>query len=203
MTLRDPLRDAKAIWFCAVLVVLGGFFFVFRVDEDRIDERLAANAGAAAQLAADERRLRTVPSLETERRRLRQRLRQVDLEGDTGSLVARFLHDAAAISARHHTVIASIAAAAPLALATPTAPPAVTTAAFDGLALDLTVEGRYADVLATIRDLSAARVLAAIDVTSLARKTSTSTDPTLSATLHVVVERLVPATPARVRTQPA
>lgn len=202
MTLRDPVRDAKAVWFCAVLVVLGGFFFVFRVDEGRIDDRIVANAHAAAQLAGDERRLRTAPILEAERRRLRQRLRRVDLEDDAATLVAHFVHDAAAISTRHHTVIASIAATAPLPLATPSAVP-VQGGGFDGLALDLTVEGHYGDVLATIRDLSAAGVLATVEVTSLARKTTTTADTTLSAMLHVVVEHLVPAAPARVRARAA
>jgi hypothetical protein len=44
-----------------------------------------------------------------------------------------------------------------------------------------------------MRALSAARVLAAVDVASLARKHADGADATLTAALHVVLERLAPA----------
>ncbi|MEA2664008.1 MAG: hypothetical protein QOI11_952, partial [Candidatus Eremiobacteraeota bacterium] len=121
------------------------------------------------------------------------------------------------IAARHHTTIASIAAVGPPTGAAtgagtaasppgaapspnrPARPPADT---FEAIPLDLTVEGRYADVLATVAALSSARVPAMVDVASLARKQAGSPDATLSAQLHVTIQRLVPAA-ARAATRPA
>jgi hypothetical protein len=75
--------------------------------------------------------------------------------------------------------------------------------AFEPIPLDVTVEGRYADVLATIAALSAARVPTVVDVASLARKQAGSSDATVSAQLHVVIQHLIPTTPADAATRPA
>jgi hypothetical protein len=207
--------DANAVTFAAVLVLLTGCVFVFRPDEARIGARAADDRRIRAQLASAERTLRARGELERERDGLRARLHEVDLDGDRTAAAARFVRDAAGIAARHHTTIASIAAvgpptgaatgagtaaAPPGAAPSPARPPADT---FEAIPLDLTVEGRYADVLATVAALSSARVPAMVDVASLARKQAGSPDATLSAQLHVTIQRLVPATSARAATRPA
>jgi hypothetical protein len=133
------------------------------------------------------------PRFETDRRRLRGELRAVELGAGRSALVAQFLRDAARIAAAHHAVIPSITsngtsspvAAAPNGGNAPVEP-------LESIPLEITVEGRYADVLATMRELSRARVLAAIDVASLARKHADGADATLTAALHVALERLAP-----------
>ena len=201
-------RDARALWFTAVLIVLAGWAFGFRADESRIADRVDDERRLRAQLAAAERTLSTRPALERERATLRARLRRVDLEGDRTTAVARFVRDAAAVAARHRTTIAAIAAvgsartAAPpvtsAAMPSPRTAPASTALqapadAFEAIALDLTVEGRYADLLAAFAALSSGRVPTAVEVVSLARKQAGSPTATLSAQLHVVIERLAPA----------
>ena len=201
--------SAKPLWFAAVLVVLAGYVFVFRAAEARIDDRRADNARIAAQLAAAERTLQARGALERERHVLHERLRRVDLDGDRTAVEARFVRAAARIAAQHRTTIASISAqggaSRSLAPVPAQAPVVSQTSAdpFEPIALDLTVEGRYADVLATIAALSGARALAAVDVVALARKQAGSADPTLSAQLRVAIEYLAaPATTAQPATLP-
>ena len=116
---------------------------------------------------------------------------RADLDAARSTLVARFLRDAARIAAAHHATIATITPAArkarsPLRRANSADP-------LEAIPLEITVEGRYADVLATMRALSGSRVLAAVDVASLARKHADGADATLTATLHVALERIAPA----------
>ena len=54
-----------------------------------------------------------------------------------------------------------------------------------GLSYEVTLEGRYADVLATVRALSHARLPAAVGIASLTRKNPSALDATLVAALHV------------------
>lgn len=208
--LRAPGGDAKAVVFAAVLVLLSGCVFVFRADEARIGERVADDRSTLAQLASAERTLRARPQLERERGALRARLRKVDLDGDRTAIAARFVRDGAGIAARHHTTIAAIAAVGPASGAIAASAPAASSAltppaadAFEPIPLDVTVEGRYADVLATIAALSAARVPTVVDVASLARKQAGSPDATVSAQLHVVIQHLIPTAPADAATRPA
>ncbi len=195
---RSLAGDAKAVAFAAVLVLLAGYAFVFRADEDRIRARIADDRRIQLQLADARRTMRSRARLERERAELRARLRRVDLDGDRTAAAADFVRDAANIAARHHTTIASIAAvgAASSTFAT-------SADAFDAIPLDITVEGRYANVLATIAALSAGRVPAVVDVASLARKQAGSADATLTAQVHVAIQRLAPASPAHAATRPA
>ena len=186
------MTDAKVVRFAAVLVVLAGYLFVFRSGEERIGAQAADNARAAERLAAGERALAARPTLERERAHLRTQLRLADLAAGRGELVARYVRDAAALARARRCAIVAIAAsgqtAAPAAAAI--APPADP---FETIALETTVEGRYADVLSTIRALSAGRVLATVEVASIARKNVHAPDPTVSAVLHVALERLPPS----------
>jgi hypothetical protein len=186
------MTDVKLVRFAAVLVVLAGYAFVFRSGEARIGAQAAENARSAERLAAGERTLAARDALERERTRLRAQLRLADLASSRGELVARYVRDAAALAAARRCAIVAIAASGPQTstpVAIPT-PPADDP--FEAIALETTVEGRYVDVLSTIRALSASRVLAAVDVASIARKNANAPDATVSAVLHVALERLAP-----------
>jgi hypothetical protein len=212
------MTDAKVVRFAAVAVVLAAYVFVFRTGEARIAERLDENARIAERVRAGERTLALRPRAEAERTRLRGRLRAVELDADRSTLVARFLRDAARVATIHHATIPTITAAsgppspiaaAPTAAGTVSNPGTIATNAanepLEPIPLEITVEGRYADVLATMRALSRSRVLTAVDVASLARKHADGTDATLTAALHVVLERFAPtqATPPAQTTPPA
>ncbi len=185
------MTDAKLLRFAAVVVVLAGYVFVFRGGEGRITERLDENARIAERVRTSELALAARARFEADRTRLLGRLRAVELDAGRSALVARFLRDAARIAAAHHAAIPTITAAG---VATPVSvAPSATNDPLESIPLEITVEGRYADVLATMRALSRSRVLAAVDVASLARKHADGPDATLTATLHVALERLVPA----------
>jgi Tfp pilus assembly protein PilO len=208
------VTDAKVLRFAAVVVVLAAYAFIFRAGEARIAERLDENARIAERVRAGERTLASRPRVEARRTRLRAGLRTVELGADRSTLVARFLRDAARIAAAHHATIPAITATGPQIAATaphiaatgqqnPASPESTASAEpLEAIPLELTVEGRYADVLATMRALSRSRVLAAVDVASLARKHADGADATLSAALHVALERLAPSEPEPV-TEPA
>jgi Tfp pilus assembly protein PilO len=195
------MTDAKLLRFAAVVVVLAAYVFIFRTGESRIAERLDDNARIVERLHAGERTLASRGRLETERSRLRNRLRMVELDAGRSALVARFLRDAARTAAAHHATIPTIAAAGPQTTGGVAPPlPAVNeqNEPLEEVPLDVTVEGRYADVLATMRALSTSHVLAAVDVASLARKHADGADATLTAALHVVLQRRAPAPTATV-----
>lgn len=187
------MTDAKLVRFAAVAVVLAAYVFVFRAGETRIAERLDENARIAERVRAGGRTLASRGALETERERLRARLRAVDIGADRSALVARFLRDTARIAAAHHTAIPGIAATGTTVTASAATAPVEL---LEPIPLELTVEGRYADVLATMRALSRADVLAGVDVASLARKHADGTDATLTAALHVALQRSAAAEPA-------
>jgi hypothetical protein len=203
------VTDAKLLRFAAVLIVLAGYSFIFRTGEARIAERRDGNARIAEQLGADIRTTALRAALIDERARLRKRLRLADASSDRSTTVARFLRDAAALATSHRTAISAVTATGASAAVPATGATGVSTAAavpgsergspavssedpFDAIPLDMTVEGRYGDVLATVRALSADRVLATVDVTSLVRKNAAAPDATLTAALRVVLERLGP-----------
>jgi hypothetical protein len=133
---------------------------------------------------------------------LRGTLVSVQLRGTRGAQVARFVRDAARVVVSHRTTIATIAVSgAPLASApivnrtatagsSGTADSGVGADPLDAIVLDVTIDGRYADVLAAIRALSHTDVLASLDIASLARKNADAAEAMLTATLHVTLHRL-------------
>ena len=188
------MTDAKVVRFAAVLVVLAGYAFVFRSGETRIAAQVAENARSAERLVAGERSLAARDALERERAHLRAQLRLSDLASSRGELVARYVRDAAALAGARRCAIVAIAASG-------SQTPAQSRAAddpFEATVLETTVEGRYVDVLATLRALSSSRVLAAVDVASIARKNANAADATVTAVLHVALERLAPLPVAEV-----
>lgn len=205
------MTDAKLVRFASVLVVLAGYVFVFRSGEERIGDRLARNGEIVEQLRAGERATASRAALESERARLVQQLGRSPGNGDRSSLIAAFVRDAAAAASTRRTAITAVtaggarpdgASAQPAPenrvaqAVNPRSPASGNAEPVDEIPLELTLEGRYADVLATVRALSAGRVPAMVDVASLARKNGGAPDAMLTAALHVVLERFV-LTPAR------
>ena len=199
------------LWLVVCCVAVAGYVVAVRIEGGRADERIAANALTAERLRAGSITLAQRPRLEAERARLRGLLRGVDT-GDATRLVAEFVRDAAHESARLHTVITAIGASnhpapatAPVNSATTTPAATTTTSANTDpivlLPLDVTLEGRYLDVLATIRRLSRMHVVAAVEVGALARTNADSSDATLSAALRVSLAHLSSTDRDRARTE--
>jgi hypothetical protein len=205
------MTDEKLLRFAAVLVVLAGYVFVFRAGEARLAARIAENADMAERVRESEHAPASRTALAAERARLREQLRSANVAADRGTLVARFVRDAAAIARAHRTAITTITASAPAASAMSASVPAASAMSASvpaasaisasrpagepsgGVPFEMTVEGRYADVLATIRALPSGHALASVDVTSIARKNLASTDGTLTASLRVLLEPIAPA----------
>ena len=182
------MTDVKLVRFAAVLVVLAGYLLVFRTGETRIAAQAAENARSAERIVAGERSLGARVALERERVRLRSGLRLDELARSRGELVAQYVREAASAAGARRCAITAIAGSG----AQTTSPARAADDPFETIALETTVEGRYADVLATVRALSGSRVLAAVDVASIARKNANAPDATVSAVLRVALERFAP-----------
>ena len=201
------MNDARVLRFAAVLVVLAGYVLVFRAGETRIGDQLDANARMVARAEAAERGIASRASLERERTRLRERLRRAEFPAGRGAVVERFLRDAAAVTSTHHTSITAVTAGAGSSLGTAganattaaartaslEAPRGITsvisTAPVESTPLEVTLEGRYADVLATVRELSRGHVPASVEITSVARKHAAPAGAAVPVALRVVLER--------------
>lgn len=185
-----PLGDAKACAFAAVLIVLAGYAFVFRAGEARIADQREINERLASQLRSATAEIAMLPALEGQRSALQRRVDATAAEPDATASTARFLADATRIANRRHTTFATIAASG--TPATHGVPPHGRGEPSAPIALDVTLEGGYADVLATMRELSAGRAPAAVDLAAIARKSVDAPDATVSVSLRVAIERLDP-----------
>jgi hypothetical protein len=179
----------RLLWSLTVVLALGGYLGVIRAGEHRIAQERALEASLAVRLDAAERRLRAQPAAARLRDALRQHVRRFALEGDESALVARFVRNAAAIAARDEVRIVAIAAD-PAPRVDQPATPGAAPSPFAVTSLDLTLEGRYANVLRTARELSQGRVLARVALEEIARTQRDGPGPKVTARLRVQVERL-------------
>lgn len=166
------MNAAKRITLVTGVVMLGGYFLVFRPAEATIAER---SLDIERQTDLIERRTtaaRGGPALEREQRKLRNELTHVHLRGDRAVLVDGFLIAAAAAAAQRDIHITQVAANASTAIqrrATAPAQPSLAPATFDEVALDLNLRGTYADILGIVRDLTRSTTAARISIDSLTR----------------------------------
>lgn len=207
------MTDAKAVRFAAVLVVLAGYIVVFRAGEGRIAARLAENAELAARLESGRRLVANGAAYERERSRLQSVLRNTDRAERSSILFPAFLRRASSVAAAHHTIVTTVTAGGappPRSLASdrvaaadfrgpkPNETAPADAPAFETTAFELTVEGRYADVLGTVRALSTSpRVLASVEIVALARKDAGAADSSVTASLRVTLHRLGTPSPGR------
>ncbi|HEX3548997.1 MAG TPA: hypothetical protein VHT53_01395 [Candidatus Elarobacter sp.] len=172
------MNAPNGVRFAAVVVVAASYALVLRTGEARVALQIADNVRTADRLRAARTSLARRPDLE------RERVRYAALEragGDARLAVARFVRDAERAAAARRSTIDAIAGAARDAA---------------GTRLDLTIDGRYADVLATVRALSRGSVPASIDVASVARKNAAARDTAVTATVRAVLAPPASPTPA-------
>jgi hypothetical protein len=187
MTAPRHGNEAHIVGFVAALVAIAGCFLL-RFDEGRIATVTSANEAVVLETERETTRLREQPRIDGALRALRGRTARLAIHDDPSSLIARFLADAGSICSRRHTRISSISATSTRADAA-AAPARDPHLLFEELPLDVTIEGRYVDVLATIGDLGQGRVIAAIDLASIARAGAPSTAD-VAASVHVTLERI-------------
>jgi hypothetical protein len=173
--------------FAAVLVVLGGYLFVFRPLE-------AAIAAQYAQLDDDRislERARAVvdheASLADEQRALTAWLTSAGLDADRTTAVDRFLRAIAAHGAEDDVRITTITADASAPATMPLAADAI---AFDEIPLTVTLHGTYRRILRLVNDLDRDGRAERLTVATLGTTDrSAAHDPDLQATFHVSLLR--------------
>jgi hypothetical protein len=183
----------KLLWFACVLVTVAGYSLVYHPYEDAIADAAASRESVTRAIDENLALLGRREVLAGAGNKLERSLRTLDLSDDPRILVALYVRDAARIASEHHVRITALAT-----LATPREPVApsavdVPTPPFARTPLDLTLEGTYGDLLATIRTLSRARVLANVDLASLELADTPQAAPMhhLDAHLHIELESLL------------
>jgi hypothetical protein len=166
---RRRIPPVALVYLAGGAAALAGSLAVADLGSRRIEERLDENARMRAALLADRALADAVAALSARRAHLRDELGAALFSGDATSRSAAFFHEAARIAAQHRTSVTSIV-------------PAVRVGS--RLSFDLAVEGRYADLLATVRAFARLHAPAAIEVSSLTRKNPNLSDATLIAALH-------------------
>jgi hypothetical protein len=167
-----------AIRFASVLIVVAAWACVLRGGEARVGAQREANALTAARLRAAQLLLaqRTI----LERERARDATASTPPAGTRG--LSSFVRDAAASARARRTAITAIASAGR----------DPRSAVFD-----LTLEGRFADVLATIGALSDGAVPARVDIAAVAKKNAAARDALVAATVRVTLPSAAGQTDAR------
>jgi hypothetical protein len=169
---NQPLRSAIvtcaiALVACAAIQQTGESQRTARLDHAaRLTNEIDAAAAVIAQRA----------TLMTRRNRLRAALGATLRRVDSSTRVASFVRDSARIAAQHRTTIAAIV---------PQVTPGTTLPA---LTFDVTIEGEYPDVLATLGDFASLTYPADVAVTSIARTNPHAVEATVSAAIRVTLD---------------
>lgn len=177
---------AQTSAFAAGALVLAAYVFMLRPVEAGISERYADVDGARATLEQRLVAARRVPSLERERLRLLAAMRTLHLGDGRAATVDRLLRTIAAVSRQDGISVQSIAAGVPSPPGTAAARPPV----LDELPFDVTLRGRYGDVIRAARDLNAEDGVARITLASLGNaERLRGGRPQLSAAFHIILLR--------------
>jgi hypothetical protein len=178
----------RASAFAALLIVIAGYALVFRPLEALVGERYVQIDTARAALERSLTMAGRIPALERERIGLETQLRRVHLGDRRAATVDRFLRVVAGISTRDDVAVESVAAGF-------RPPPAVAAGVaqaplLEELPLDVTLRGRYRDVIRAARDLNDADAAARITLASLGNADRRhGVLPQLNAAFHVTLLR--------------
>lgn len=180
--------------FLSVLILSTGYLAVFRPLETSIAERYAAIDDARATIERSAELERVTARIEAESRSRETALRRLHLPSSKAAVADRFLQTLALVAARNALTLESLLAGS-TAPALATAPAGA--APFDELPLEVTVRGRYRDLIAAVRDLDSSDVAARIAIAELRPVTHRpGAAPDLDASFHVTLLREADATHA-------
>ncbi|MGA2395553.1 MAG: hypothetical protein ABSH03_19605 [Candidatus Lustribacter sp.] len=184
--------------FIALSIVLAGYVLIYRPLEAVAMQRYAALDDARATLVRSVGLANDIPALERERRRREEQVRRLHVGERREAVVERFLRTVAGVSGRDAVAVESVAAALaqPLPAGRSTPVPVL-----EGVSLDVTLRGRYGDVIRAARDLNAGDAVARITLGTLGTAQTRPGDrPQLNAAFHVTLLREADdATPAPAR----
>jgi Tfp pilus assembly protein PilO len=173
--------------FAAVLIVVSGYFFVLRPAEATVTMRYTQLADARTTLESSISLAGRVAALTRERDALDGAAVRAHVRETRAILVARFLHSVAAVALREGVAVENIAADVRQA---PLATPVARTALFEELPFDLTLRGRYGDVIRAVRDLNSGEIATRITLASLSDADRRPGErPQLNAAFHVSLLR--------------
>jgi hypothetical protein len=193
---HTAVSDALLLWLACAFAACAGGGLAFGVLGAAIDAQHLRTAHVSQVAAVDARVLARRPSLEREAARLTTELRGLTVEADRPTIVAHFIRIASAATAAHHVTITEIEErSAPMSTTAPL--PSAASAAggvppapgsnFEAIPLEVTLDGSYPDLLATIRELAQTPLVMQIHVASLERSAPGSA---LCARLRIELERL-------------
>ena len=178
----------RASAFAGLVIVLAGYVLIYRPLETAAADRYVQLDAGRATLEQRLDRTKRIPSLERERIAFDRQLRSLHAGERRAATVDRFLRAVSGVAARNGVAVENVAGdvrqpVAPNARATP-APPV------EEVPLELTLRGRYGDVIRAVRDLDSGDVAARITLGSLGsadRRTGIS--PRLNAAFHITLLR--------------
>lgn len=179
---------ARAGAFAALLIVLAGFALIVRPLESAIGERYADVDAARASLERSVALTRRIPALLRERDGLRAHLRRLHLADRRAAMLERFLRTVSGVARTDGIAVVRVAAAVPPPFsAVPHPAPAPL---LEEVPLELTVRGRYGDLIRAARELGAGELAAHVTIASLGGAERRPGAPALlSATFHVLLLR--------------
>ncbi|MBV9438836.1 MAG: hypothetical protein JOZ24_02470 [Candidatus Eremiobacteraeota bacterium] len=204
----DSVRSLIAA--AAALTLVGGVLTVGREGHAAAARLRGVNAVLAQRRADAEGAIARGPEIQRNARALASTLARFRLADDRTRLVARFLAESAVVAGVYNVGVVSLVNApttAPLAGASavisPQSParraaaPSTVSSAVDSeaIALDVTLEGRYADLLDATDALSRGTVPAGIHLDSLTLRDADPVRPILDAQLRVTLQRFALAEP--------
>lgn len=167
----------------ALALVLASYILIFRPLEAAVAQRYAAIDAARATLARRNLLAADIPGLERERRRREEQVRRLHTGEHRAAVVERFLRTIAGVSARDAVAVETVAAtpAQPPPPGRSTSPPIL-----EAVPLDITLRGRYGDVIRAARDLNSADAAARITLATLGNaQAKPGGRPLLNAAFHV------------------
>jgi hypothetical protein len=188
--------DAVFLWLASVVTLCAGCSITFGVLGRAIDAQHEQTASIAESALADARTVAGRPVLERQAQLIDGRLRDLALDADTPSTVARFIRVAAQTAVQRHVELERIEERGATLAAVPAGLPQPAVA-FEPIPLDVTLRGDYRSLLATIRALAVAPVTMEIEIATLERDGppaggATPAATRLTARLHVALQHLAP-----------
>jgi hypothetical protein len=188
MPQQDPRGrfDLAVLWLACAVALAAGAYATFGALGSAIDAQQRRTGAVADTVLSNARLSAQMPQFERDEQTAQRRLRALALDADRPTTVARFLHAATRAAADARVTLDEVDERA-----TAQAPSAAI--GFDSIPLDVTLSGKYPDLLAAIRALARAPVSMKIEVAALERNTlpaGGAVPAPLTARLHIVLQRL-------------
>ena len=197
-TQRHAASDVMYLWLaCALALCAGWYIAVFRLG-GAIDVQHELNHQATALMRDNAQILGERVALERRLIVYDRAIAPLDLSADRATTVARFLRHCARIATIEHVRLVQVdeRVADPSSVRTPQS---ATEAAFESIAMDVTLTGTYGNLLLTVRDLTQAPLAMNIEIDALesaGKSAGPATSPDLTARMRVSLLRLADAKPA-------